>query len=297
MDLSPELLAKLELLRIASRRPHGGRYAARTRSRKLGAGIDFADHRPYSPGDDLRYVDWTLYGRLDQLMLRLSEEETELNVHLLVDVSGSMDIGVGGAVGGDSKARIARACATALAYVALSNLDQVRVWPFARELGAPLVPARRRSEVVRVHGFLGQQRLPPGTEIGASVRRFVQLSPATGVAILLSDLPTDEWQGAVDLLLHQRYDVGVVHLLTPGELAIPLDGERFDLVDGETGEVMRGVTWAEVESMRRRSQDRWEEVERFCRRRGVPLVRTLTGDPTDLEGLVLTLFRKRGLLR
>ena len=294
--LAPELLAKLELLRVATRRVHSGRYAARTRSRRLGAGIDFADHRSYTPGDDLKYVDWTLYGRLDVLMIRLSEEETELNVHLLVDLSGSMDLSIGESVG-DRKSDLARQCSAALAYVALSNLDQVRVWPYAGELGRPLVPARKRSQVLKVWDFLGEQELEAGTDLLGAAKRFVQLSRDRGVVVLISDLPGDDYRQACDLLLHERYDVGIVHLQTPGEVAVPLRGERFDLVDGETGEVLRGVTRDEVDAVRKGTQDHGDELARYCRLRGVPLVQTVTGDPTDLEHLVLTLFRGRGLLR
>ncbi|MCP4810662.1 MAG: DUF58 domain-containing protein [Proteobacteria bacterium] len=296
MDLSPELLAKLELLRIATRRVHSGRYAARTRSRRLGAGIDFADHRSYTPGDDLKYVDWTLYGRLDQLMIRLSEEETELNVHLLVDCSRSMDLDVGEGQA-DTKAHIAKEITTALAYVALSNLDQVHIWPFAGELGRPLRPARRRAEVVRVWKFLGEQDLAPGTDIDGAVKRMLQLTRSRGVAILISDLPGDAWRGAVERLLHERYDVGVVHLQAPGEIDLPLDGERFDLVDGETGEVMHGVTREQIQALRKQGREDRRDIAAFCRRRGVPLVQTTTGDPTDVEQLVLTLLRGKGLLR
>jgi len=296
MDLKPELLAKLELLRVATRRVHSGRYAARTRSRRLGAGIDFADHRSYTPGDDLKYVDWTLYGRLDQLMIRLSEEETELNVHLLVDVSRSMELSVG-EQDGDLKSGLARQAAVALAYVALANLDQVRVWPFAGELGRPLVPARKRAEVVRIWNFLGAQELAPGTELLGAVKRFAQLSRNRGVVILISDLPGEDYRRACDMLLHERHDVGIVHLQTPGEVSVPLRGERFDLVDGETGDVLRGVTPDEVEAVRKATRQYGADLHLYCQRRGIPLVQTLTGDPTDLEHLVLTLFRGHGLLK
>lgn len=296
MELGPELLAKLELLRVATRRVHSGRYAARTRSRRLGAGIDFADHRSYTPGDDLKYVDWTLYGRLDQLMIRLSEEETELNVHLLVDVSESMHLSVGESRG-DTKAQLARNAAVALAYVALANLDQVRVWPFAGALGRPLVPARKRAQVLKVWDFLGNQELEPGTDVLGAAKRFVQLSRSRGVVILISDLPGESYRKACDLLLHERYDVGLVHLLTPNEVSVPLRGERFDLVDGETGEVLRGVTRDEVEAVRRGNQRHGAALQAYCQQRGIPLVHTLTGDPTDVEHLVLTLFRGRGLLK
>lgn len=296
MDLPAELLARLELLRVATRRPHAGRYAARTRSRRLGAGIDFADHRPYSPGDDPRSVDWTLFGRLDQLLVRLSEEETELRVHLLVDVSGSMSLTVG-PPSGDRKRELARRCAVALAYIGLCELDEVVIWPFAGELARPLALGRSRAQVVRAWSYLEQVQAAPGTDVEGAVRRFVQLSRGRGVAVLLSDLPGEGWMRAVDLLLHQRYDVGVVALRSPGELSLPLRGDTFDLVDGETGALLPGVSRAEVEQVRQAERAAWEGMEGFCRRRGVPLARALTGDPTDLEGLVLGLFRERGLLR
>ena len=98
-------------------------------------------------------------------------------------------------------------------------------------------------------------------------------------------------------MLHERYDVGLVHLLTPNEVSIPLGGERFDLVDGETGEVLRGVTRDEVDAVRHATRSHGEGIQAFCQQRGIPLVQTLTGDPTDVEHLVLTLFRGRGLLK
>ena len=294
--LGPELLAKLELLRIATRRVHPGRFAARTRSRRLGSGIDFADHRPYTPGDDFKSIDWPLYARLDQLMIRLSEEETEVHVHLLVDVSRSMDLTVGASMS-DSKSDVSRLVATALAYVALSNLDQVHVWPFARELGRPHVLARRRSEVLRVDPLLRGAELAPGTDIVRAVRSFLGLRPMRGVVVIVSDLGDPAWSKAVDHLLHERHDVGIVHLQTHGEIELPLVGEQLDLVDGETGEILRGVTRAEMAAVRKRIREERERVQRYCRARGIPLVQTVTGAPTDLEHLVLGLFRTRGLLR
>lgn len=296
MALPSELLAKLELLRIATRRVHSGRFAARTRSRRLGAGIDFADHRPYTPGDDLKHVDWTLYGRLEQLMIRLSEEETELPVHLLVDLSRSMDTGVGGERS-DPKSRIARTSATALAYVALCNLDQVCVWPFSSELAPPLVLPRKRSQVVRVWDHLEQLQLPPGTDLLGAVQSWGAMPHQRGVVVLISDLAAPDWDKAIDLLLHDRNDVGVVHLQTPGEHSLPLRGDRFDIEDAETGEILRGVSRAELSAVRAQVRQDHVELESWCRRRGVALVSTVTGEPTDLEHLVLTLFRGKGLLR
>lgn len=296
MGLPSELMAKLELLRVATRRVHSGRYAARTRSRRLGAGIDFADHRAYTPGDDLKYVDWTLYGRLEQLMIRLSEEETELPVHLLVDLSKSMDHGVG-PDSADTKSLIARTSAAALSYVALSNLDQVTIWPFAGALGPPLALPRKRSAVLKVWEHLEGLELPGGSDVLGAATAWVQRPHQRGVVVLISDLAMEGWDKALEMLVHDRNDVGLVHLQAPSELQLPLKGERFDLVDAESGEVLRGVTRAEVEALRAELPKAQVELERFCRRRGIAHVSTVTGDPTDLEHLVLTLFRGRGLLR
>ena len=296
MALPSELMAKLELLRVATRRVHSGRYAARTRSRRLGAGIDFADHRPYTPGDDLKYVDWTLYGRLEQLMIRLSEEETELPVHLLVDLSKSMDHGVG-PDSADTKSLVARTSAAALAYVALSNLDQVTVWPFAGSLGPPLALPRKRSSVIKVWDHLESLELPGGSDVLGAAQNWVSRPHQRGVVVLISDLAMEGWDKALEMLVHDRNDVGLVHLQAPSELQLPLRGQRFDLEDAETGEVLRGVTRAEIEALRAELPKAQAELERFCRRRGIAHVSTVTGEPTDLEHLVLTLFRGRGLLR
>ena len=102
--LNPDFLRKLEYLRVLARKVHTGRFSALQRSRKLGRGIDFADHRPYTPGDDFKDIDWNLYGRLDRFMVRLAEEETELNLYLLVDCSKSMSPQKAGACTGASTA-------------------------------------------------------------------------------------------------------------------------------------------------------------------------------------------------
>ena len=92
--LSPEFRKKLEYLRVVARSLQTGRFAALQRSKKLGRGIEFCDHRPYSPGDEFKDIDWNLYGRLDRFMVRLAREETELNLHLVVDCSASMSEGL-----------------------------------------------------------------------------------------------------------------------------------------------------------------------------------------------------------
>src|SRR5262249_30072316 len=120
-------LKKLEYLAIVSRKVFAGRVRAERRSRKTGAGIEFADHRDYAPGDDIRYLDWALYGRAGKLLLRLFEEEEDLHVYLLLDASASMR------TGHPPKLDQAMKLAAALAYVTLANLDRVSIVPFGGE--------------------------------------------------------------------------------------------------------------------------------------------------------------------
>src|SRR5215468_8696574 len=137
-DLFDEgFLKKLEYLAIVSRKVFAGRLRAERRSRKTGAGIEFADHRDYAPGDDIRYLDWNIYGRMDKLLLRLFEEEEDLHVYLLLDASASMR------TGRPPKLEYPKKVTAALSYVALANLDRVSILPFGGdEAREPLPPAR-----------------------------------------------------------------------------------------------------------------------------------------------------------
>src|SRR5262249_10171018 len=144
-----EFLKKLEYLAIVSRKVFAGKVRAERRSRKVGAGVEFADHRDYAPGDDIRYLDWNLFGRMERLLLRLFEEEEDLHVYLLCDASGSMR------TGHPPKLEYASKVAAALAYVTLSNLDRVSIVPFGGdERRDPLPPARGKGRIFKVFQFL-----------------------------------------------------------------------------------------------------------------------------------------------
>ena len=237
-ELSPDFLRKLEYLRVVARRLHTGRFSALNRSRKLGRGIDFADHRPYAPGDDFKDIDWNLFGRLDRFMVRLAEEETELNIHLLVDCSRSMHASsVDGAP--SDKGAYARQVATALAYIALAHLDRVHVYPFGAGLHKPLTPPRHKAQAVKIHRYLRSVPTDAATDLEATVRAFAGVARGRGLAVILSDfLAPTGWQRALDLLRHARYEVGILQISAPQESSIDERGEVV-LLDRETGRKMR----------------------------------------------------------
>lgn len=154
-------LKKLEYLHIVSRKLFTGRTRAERRSRKVGSGIEFADHRDYAPGDDFRYLDWNIYGRMGKLLLRLFEEEEDLHIYFLLDISDSM------AMGAPSKVHYGMRVAAALCYVGLANLDRVSVTTFADGLRDRLPPARGKGRIFKVLDFLravtpaGRRGSPP----------------------------------------------------------------------------------------------------------------------------------------
>src|SRR6266404_8700107 len=125
-----DFLKKLEYLSLISKRVFRGSLMAQRRTMQMGAGIEFADHREYTPGDDFRYLDWNLFARLDELLLKRFREEEDLHVYLLLDCSRSMGYGQ------EPKFDFARQVAAALAYIALADLDRVSVCPFAADIVA-----------------------------------------------------------------------------------------------------------------------------------------------------------------
>jgi len=228
--LNPDFLRKLEYLRVLARKVHTGRFSALQRSRKLGRGIDFADHRPYTPGDDFKDIDWNLYGRLDRFMVRLAEEETELNLYLLVDCSKSMST---------QKARYVRQVATALSYVALAHLDRVHVYPFGDGLLRPFSPSRHKAQAVQVYRRLQAAEPSGATDLSASCKAFAGVVRGRGIVLILSDFLTPGgWRRGMDLLRHGRFEVGLMQVSDPEESEAPAQGEVI-LNDRETGVARR----------------------------------------------------------
>ncbi len=298
LELHPDLLRKLEYLRVVSRRLHAGRFAALTRSRKLGRGIDFADHRPYAPGDDFKDIDWNLYGRLDRFMVRLAEEETELNLHLLVDRSGSMSApfgGVAGATDGRSKAEYTRRVATALAYIALAHLDRVHVWPFGDGLLKPLSPPRHKAQAAQVYRYLGKVEAGHASDLEGAARALAAVTHTRGIVLVLSDfLAPGGWKAALDVLRHARFEVGVVQVSAPEDADVPARGELV-LVDPETGRTMRvRVTDRVAAAYRAAFAEHGESLQRYARGHNLFYAHGRSDQP--FEEMVLHTMRSERLL-
>lgn len=290
-DLFDErFLKKLEYLHVVSRKVFTGRARAERRTRKIGSGIEFADYRDYAPGDDLRYVDWNIYSRMDKLVLRLFEEEEDLYIYLLLDVSASMGMG------DPPKLRHAMEVAAALSYVGLANLDRVSVVTLGDGLRGRLAPARGKGRIFKVLDFLRTAQAEGRTDLGAAAGGFVHQNKRRGLAVLISDFYDPAgYEQALNQLRFNRFEVVAIQVVDEAEARPRLRGD-LELVDCETGEARKVTVSPRLLRAYAREHERYcRELSDFCARSQVPLFRASTSVPFD--ELVLHIFRRGGFLK
>ncbi len=230
----PAFLSALEALRLTVRSvPAGGR-PAEHRSRTRGAGLEFADMRPYVPGDDLRSVDWHLFQRLDKVFVRLYLHEEDLPVHFLLDESASMTLTR--SADGRSKHVVARQALAALAYIAMNRMDRVTVWPFAGEPLEPLVEQTGGLGFERLLRWLSTRPTTGRGDLVSAARRLAERSRRRGVCVIVSDCfdvrGIDAVREALAAITHRICLVRPVHA---GESEPTVRGP-LELVDCEGGE-------------------------------------------------------------
>ena len=218
---------------LARRMATSGQRAAR-RSKKIGSGIEFADHRDYSPGDDLRHLDWKIYGRTDRMLLRQYEEEEDLSVYFLVDRSPSM------AMAPPRQPSLfdrALQITAALAYISLSNLDRVAVVPMADGRARPDRPVRGRGQFFAILRTLSAMQPAGKTDVRASIRDFARYQPRRGLVVIVSDLYDPDGLGDGLRELAARGFEPMVMQLSDERLFHATHYGDVSLVDIETGEV------------------------------------------------------------
>ncbi len=286
-----KFLKTLEHLHMVSRKVFAGNLRAERRTRKVGSGIEFADHRTYSRGDDFRYIDWNLYGRLDKLLLRLFEEEEDLSIYILVDVSDSMSIG-----SPLPKLHYAMQVGAALTYVGLANLDRVAIIPFAGKLVDRMPPARGKNRIFRVFEFLRNCDIGGKTELAECMKTFVTQNKRRGLAVLISDFyDPDGFEQGLNTLRYNKFEPFVLQVYDKREAEPTLHGD-LTLVDCETGDTKEvTISKSLLEAYTAEHEKYCKELEAYCTKYAMPFFRTHTSIPFD--ELVLKIFRSGGFLR
>jgi uncharacterized protein (DUF58 family) len=236
--LDPTFLRRLERLRIEARRAFPGTTKGERRSTRRGASVEFADYREYSPGDDLRHLDWSVFARLDRLMIRLFVEEEDVRIDLLLDASPSMNFGAT-----ETKFDYAKRVAAALGFLAVSSLDRVGVSSYSERMGPRLRAARGRGQLLVLLRFLESLAIREGahTNLAAALDRYGRETSRPGILVVVSDfLDASDYIKAIERLAYRGFDVNLIQVLAPDEVEPPLGGDLV-LVDCESGEA-RDVT-------------------------------------------------------
>lgn len=288
--LTPELLRRLEQFQLLAARRAKSSAKGERQSKARGQSVEFADYRNYVSGDDLRYLDWNLYGRLDRLFLKLYQEERELPVRIFLDASESMTFGK------PPKFDFARQIAAAAGYVALCGFDRVSVDVFPDNpvdsvFRGALRLVRGRKSALAFFQNLSQLAAGGRAEFNAALRRGALKARQAGVAIVLSDLLDPKgYDAGLTALIGRGFQVNVIQILAPEELSPTAFGD-LRLVDSETG-AEQEVTFGKfrLKAYQQTVNNYCQRLREYCQARGLNFFSVASDTP--LEQLLLRQLRE-----
>lgn len=279
--LDPQTLAKLEGLQLRARRIVEGYVSGLHRSPYQGFSIEFAEHREYSPGDDLRYLDWKVFGRTDKFYLKQFEEETNLVCYLVLDTSESMQYRSPAAA--MSKFEYAQCEAAALAHLILQQQDSVGLVTFDREIRALVRPSGNPSHLKQLLHVMEDKGGAEKTAIGPIFHDLAERFKRRGIVVILSDLfdDVDPLIAGLNHFRHRRHEVVLFHVLDPAELEFPF--QRATLFQGME---QMGNLLVEPKSLRKaylREVERFlHQIKRGCRMHRIDYALMRTDQPLDV---------------
>jgi uncharacterized protein (DUF58 family) len=300
--LTPDLLRRLEQFQLLAARRAKSSAKGERRSKARGQSVEFADYRNYVAGDDFRYLDWNLYGRLDKLFLKLYEEERELPVRIFLDASESMTFGA------PPKFDFARQVAAAVGYVALCGFDRVSVCVFpdagaetsgldAAALSAEqaarggLRAVRGRKSALEFFKNISAVTARGAANLNEALRRGAIEARQAGVAVLLSDfLDPAGYEAGLNALVGRGFQVNAIQILASEEFAPPAFGD-LRLVDAETG-ALQEVTFGKfrLKAYQQTVRNFCQRLREYCQGRGINFFSVLSDIP--LEQLLLKQLRQ-----
>ena len=286
--LDDDFLRKLEKLKILIQKGKKGPVRGEHVSWRSGTSLEFLEYRKYQPGDDFRYVDWNVYGRLDKLFIKLFRSEEDLTLHFLVDMSQSMGSG------NPSKEIYAKKIAAALSYIGLANLDRVGVTSFTDSLGETRSPERGRQAYLSVLKYLLSLKPEGKTDLNSCLTEYASVSKRPGIAIILSDLLDPKgFEKGLEALSYGKFDIALIQILDREELFPSLSGYLM-LKEVETGEIKKiTLDGALLELYRKKIRVFLENVKDLCRNSGIDYYLSDTSIP--FEGFLLDYLTKATL--
>jgi uncharacterized protein (DUF58 family) len=288
-----QLLRKLDRLRLVAQhsvtqRPGNTPVARATQA----SGLELANHKSYMPGDDLRYLDWNAYGRLDQRLIKTFRAEREAPVHLFIDASASMAVPAA-----DGKLAFAVGLAAGLAYIALRQSNPVRVIVLGEQArSSPLL--RHVQRLPELLHFLAPAEARGSTRLAEGIGAYLRATHLPGTAVVLSDFLVERatYERALESLRGRRYDVLALRVIGPHERDPSALPRQVRLRDSETGtERLVDLTPAHRDRYARAVEEHLAALTRWCAARSIACASADTA--AGIETCLLTDLPRAGLLQ
>ena len=291
--IDSELMAKLDQVDVMSRKIFAGKLQGERRSKRRGVSVEFADYRHYAHGDDLRFVDWNIYARLDKLFLKMFLEEEDLSVLIAIDSSASMNWG------NPSKFYFCQRLAMALGYIALSNHNRVTLYAFDSEGVRPLSNLRGRRRTREMGEWILGLDTGGAGAFGEAMRTIALGRQGKGLMVILSDFMFKEgYEKGLRYLTGGGFDTFCLQILSPEEVDPGKHGLAGDLrlTDVEDEDLAEVTVSAHLLRRYKENLDAYcGRIRDFCVRRG--MMHLTIDTATDMTDLLLDYLRKRGLLK
>jgi uncharacterized protein (DUF58 family) len=286
-------LRKLNQLTLIASRIRSGAMKGERRSARRGSSVEFADYRNYTPGDDLRRLDWNIYARLERPFIKLLEEEEDLAVHVLIDGSQSMDWGEDTV----NKFQYALRLAAGLGAMTLASGDVLTVSLLQRgRVAAEFGPSRGQASLTRLFRFLDAVEPSGETDLNRAMRDYSILPRRAGLVILISDLfAADGYETGMRQLMGRGHETALIHILAPDELDPPLAGD-IELVDIETNQTQDVSLDGGLRELYRTRARAWmQSIQADCRKHNIRYLDVITDQSWD--HILLLEMRRAGFVK
>ncbi len=290
--LDPKQLESLGNARIRARSVVEGVIAGLHRNPHKGSSVEFAEYKEYTPGDDIRHIDWRAYGRVDRYYVKQFEDETNLRAYLLLDASGSMDFAFEDA---PTKLLYASTLVAALSHLLLRQGDAPGLMTFDERPGYWLAPSSRRTQLDDICAVLDTAPGAGRTSVTAALTRIAERVRRRSLVVVVSDLleTSEEMLSLARVLRHRGMEVVLFHVLDRAEYTLPYEG--LTLFEGLEND---GRILVDPDDIRDAYQDQItahvRDIESGCRRADLEYFRTYTDEPIEAVLLEFITARRRG---
>jgi uncharacterized protein (DUF58 family) len=284
---SEEFLKKLDKLVFISKNIPSGSDSGVQKTYKKGSSLEFNDYRTYSPGDDIRSIDWNVWERLGQLFLKLYSADVDRTVSILIDTSSSM---------GTDKLTFSLQTAAALGYIGIKNQDRVSISSITDTIVDYMKPTKGKGDIISLFNFLSSLKSGGKTDLSRALKEVSLKNPKNSIIILLSDLLDFEgFKDGIYHLLYKKFDIVVLHTLSANDLAPNFSGP-VRLKDSETGAVLDLTVNRETLTAYKNTMSAYfKKIENICLEKRIEYIRVSSSTP--FEDLILKYMRQKpGLL-